>query len=126
MSKSACLLFPFRKDKVTSGMERSNTVEKALTSSIKCFLYTKKNSRLGNPIGSILPDLLHYLNNSEVYSSKQDELKDDLAKQFPEVDFTEVLFYSGNGTDAITVYLKVKYYTPLTDLVQFDMQLNTN
>lgn len=105
-------------------MERADTVEKTLTSAIKCFLYTRKNSRLGNPIGSILPDLIHGLNSVDIYNAKQEELRDDLTKQFPEVDFVEVLFYSGTGTDATTVYLRVKYYTELTDLQQFDLQLN--
>ena len=117
--KTANLLFPFKKDIINNGLERSNTVEKAITSSIKIFLMTQPNSRMGNPIGCSLTTMIQNTFTEEQLDNKKDDILVELENQFPEVKFIEF--------DLIQIltnlYVRIQYYTPITDIVDFEIKI---
>lgn len=118
MPKTASLLFPFKKHIIDDGLERCDTVEKALTSAIKAFLMTNKNSRMGNPIGCSLTDMIQNIYTDENLSDKEDEILIELENQFSEVKFIEFKLIQ-NFTD---LYVRIQYFTQITDIVDFEFK----
>lgn len=123
MAKSASSLFPF-KESPEGFLERATTVEQTLNSAIKCFIFTPKNSRLGNPVGSRVPELVHKLLTALQLQQEQQELQLELSTQFPEVTFVQVTLTRGTGVEKPTLSLAITYSTPLTQLVELSFIIN--
>jgi phage baseplate assembly protein W len=90
MKNSACLLFPFKYDNENECMARAHTVEDTVVSAIRVFVCTRKGSRVGNNIGSFLPELLLTGVPLSQLSNLSEELKKELKEQFPGVDILGV------------------------------------
>jgi hypothetical protein len=118
MAKSASLLFPFKIDPINNGLERANNPEKALTSAIKAFLMTNKNSRMGNPIGCSLPDMIQNTYTEDTLINKEEEILAELENQFPEVKFVEFRLIQ----NFVELHVRVQYFTQVTDIVEFEFK----
>lgn len=90
MQESASLHFPFKYDNENECLLRAFTVEDTIISAIKCFLCTRKGSRVGTTLGSFLPELLFQGIPLSRLASLGDELKDELESQFSGCTFLEV------------------------------------
>ena len=118
MAKSSSLLFPFKKDIINDGLERCDTVEKALTSAIKSFLMTDKNSRMGNPIGCSLPNMIQKTFTEDSLLNKEDDILAELENQFPEVKFIEFRLIQ----NFVDLFVRIQYFTSVTDIVEFEFK----
>ncbi len=114
MKPSASLKFPFRQDNENDCLKRAHTVEETIISAIRLYLITKPGSRVGNMVGSFVPELLYQLLPSAALPNLADQLKGDLIAQFPGVDFIEVTL-TRNINDGGLVDLVIKItFTVLT------------
>jgi len=87
---SASLLFPFKYDNQNDCLKRATTIEETLLAAMRVFLITRKGSRLGNNVGSFLPELLLNAVPKKTLYALSDELKQELQQQFLGVQFLEV------------------------------------
>ena len=92
INPSGSILFPFGYDNENDCLLRAFTIEDTLLSAIRCFLVTRKGSRVGNNVGSFLPELLLQTIPSSSLSGFASELQNELSQQFPGVDFLNVTF----------------------------------
>lgn len=90
MRKSASLKFPFREDFENNCLKRAHTVEETIISAIRLYLLTPVGSRVGNKIGCFISELLYQTIPSNNLDSFAAQLKSDLTKQFPGVEFISV------------------------------------
>lgn len=119
MKRTTSLKFPFRKDIITSGLERNDTVEATLNSAIKSFLMTKKNSRMGNPIGSSLTDMIQNTYTNEKLSIKEEDILTELGNQFPEVKFIKFDLMQ----NFVDLFVRIKYFTAITNIQEFEFKI---
>lgn len=108
MQESASLHFPFKYDNENECLLRAFSVEDTVISSIKCFLLTRKGSRVGSTLGSFLPELLFQGIPTSRLSSLADELKSELESQFAGVNFLEVLLERTLADDTSTLNVKIQ------------------
>ena len=108
MIQSASLLFPFRYDNENDCMKRATTIEETLLAAMRVFLITRRGSRLGNNVGSFLPELLLTAVSKKTLYALSDELKQELQQQFVGVQFLEVLLTPEviNNTSVLKVSIK--------------------
>lgn len=90
MRRSASAEFPFGTDLENNCLKRATTIEDTLLAAIRIFLVTKPGSRVGNMVGSLLPELLLSLVPVRTLPTLANELKEQLITQFPGVDFLAV------------------------------------
>ena len=107
MKPSACAYFPFTSDNENNCLKRSTTVEQAITSSIRIFCSTKKGSRLGNKIGSFIPELKHQLIKTSDLPKLAEEARRELNDQFPGVNFLNVEFSKDFQTNSSVLSIKI-------------------
>lgn len=88
---SASLVFPFKYDNQNDCLKRATTIEETLLAAMRTFLITRKGSRLGNNVGSFLPELLLTAISKKTLYALSDELKQELQREFQGVQFLEVL-----------------------------------
>jgi len=121
MNNSASAEFPFRNDNENDCLKRAETVEDTILSAIRLFLVTKKGSRLGNTIGTFVPDLLLELIPTKNLIALSSELKEELTAQFPGVDFISTNItrdFSDNVVNLIiTITLTISGKNNIIDLV---------
>lgn len=119
MKQSASLLFPFTADNENNCLKRTNTVEYMLLSAIRIFLLTRKGSRVGNYVGSFLPELFYQNIPTSSLSSLAESLKEELINNFPGVDFLIVSLTRDESPE--TLNLKISFSSGLqeniTDLI---------
>jgi len=108
MNNSASAEFPFKTDNENNCLKRAETVEDTILSAIRLFLVTRRGSRLGNVIGSFIPELLLELVPVSTLSNLSSQLKEELTNQFPGVDFidTNLTRDLSNGTVDLVVSIK--------------------
>lgn len=90
MRTSASALFPFSIDAENDCLKRAHNIEDTLLSAIRLFLITRKGSRLGNYVGSFLPELLLQVISTSSLHSLANELRTELINNFPGVEFLNV------------------------------------
>lgn len=90
MKRSGSAQFPFGTDNENNCLQRAETVEDIILSAIRLYIITKRGSRVGNLIGSIIPDLLLELIAVKTFAALAEQLQSDLINQFPGVDFISV------------------------------------
>lgn len=120
MANSGSVLFPFEEDLQNRSLKRATTLVDVFNSAIKCFILTDPMSRLGNPVGSSIPQLIHQLLSDEDIASVQDEIKNELAEQFPEIEFLDI---SLESIDKVSWKILVKYTTPFIDIIDLELLL---
>jgi|SRR6185369_11551357 len=124
MQQSASAYFPFNIDNVNNCLKRTTTVEDTLLSAIRIFLLTRKGSRVGNPSGSIVPDLLYQLIPQEQLPNLAAEIKTELSEQFPGVDFVGVTLVPQFLDNTYSLILTITFTTPnQLNVSQLIMQL---
>jgi hypothetical protein len=109
MNPSASLVFPFKYDSENNCLKRATTVEDTILSAIRCFLVTKKGSRVGSNIGSFLTELLLQTVNSAQLGAFAGELKNELITQFPGVDFLSVFLERGEDFNKADLIVKISF-----------------
>lgn len=112
MNNSGSLVFPFRYDNENECLRRAFTVEETVLSAIKCFLITRKGSRVGSNIGSFLPELLLQGLPLSKLQTLSDELKNELEGQFPGVTFLSVIFLSELNEKVSTLKVSINLKVP--------------
>lgn len=93
--------FPFKYDSENDCLLRTFTIETTLIAAIRCFVITRKGSRLGNNIGSFLPELLLTTIPTSSLGGLASQLKQELTDQFPGVEFLGVTFIRENVNPSI-------------------------
>lgn len=113
--------FPFQTDNLTNALRRCDNVNDTLISIVKQFLLTRKGSRLGNPIGSSLLDMLYNLYPKADLKVQERIQKQELTEQFPEISFHNVLLNIKNINDVSTLEMKITLSTSITDILEFEL-----
>lgn len=123
MLPSASASFPFRLDYENDCLKRAHSIEDTLLSAIRIFLLTRKGSRVGNNVGSFLPELL--LNNIAVsrLPSLANELKTELITNFPGVDFLNVVMSQNLEERNSDLIVKISFSTANQTNI-FELTLN--
>lgn len=125
--KSGGVHFPFQEDLKNESLLRATTVEDIIASCIKAFLITEPNSRRGNPIGSIVPSLLHQLIPVSQIGKFEEEIKQELIIQFPGVTFSRVSLTPSIDTEdtgkVSSLRLGVLFSTPLSEINELTIEL---
>lgn len=106
---SASLLFPFQTNNETDSFRRAETIEDTLLSAIRCFLVTRKGSRVGNSIGSFLPELLLQIIPTNQMAGLANELQNELTGQFPGVSFINCTFDRENVDNVSTLLVTISF-----------------
>jgi hypothetical protein len=114
MLNSASLVFPFHEDYENSCLKRATTIESTILSAVRLFLITRKGSRLGNSIGSILPELLFNLISFQRLGTIGNQIKAELTQQFPGINFIDVSL-SLQRNETVDVIVKIKLTIPTQD-----------
>lgn len=109
LQPSGSLLFPFQYDNENNCLKRATTIEDVLLSCIRCFLLTKKGSRVGSNIGSFLPELVLQTISTSQLLSLAGELKQELEDQFQGVDFISVVLQRGEGTNITELVVSIQF-----------------
>lgn len=120
MANSGSVLFPFEEDSQNRSLKRATSIVQVFNSAIKSFILTDPMSRLGNPIGSFIPQLIHQLVPDEEINEIADDIKNELSEQFPEIEFLDIQLSS---IDKVSWHLLVKYTTPFIDIVDLELIL---
>jgi len=107
MKQSASAYFPFSTDKENNCLRRTHNVEDAVCSAIRIFCITRKGSRLGNPKGSIIPDLKFQLIKNENLRLLSSEFRNELIQQFPGVNFINVDFQNKTEKDFVGLAINI-------------------
>ncbi len=110
MKQSGSLLFPFKQNNENDCLERAYTVEDTVISSIKVFLITRKGSRVGSDIGSILPSLKFSLINSSQIKTYEKEIEKELIENFPGVDFINIKLEQKRIENSFTLKLDIQLF----------------
>lgn len=125
--RSGSVHFPFQEDLKNQSLLRATTVEDVIASSIKAFLLTEPGSRRGNPIGSIVPSLLHQLIPSSQITKIEEEIKRELVAQFPGVIFNRVQLTPSIDTEntgkVSSLRLGIIFNTPVSELSELTIDL---
>ena len=123
MLPSASCSFPFRLDNENDCLKRAHSIEDTLLSAIRIFLLTRKGSRIGNNVGSFLPELL--LNNIAIsrLPSLANELKTELITNFPGVDFLNVVMSQNLNEGSSDLIVKISFSTANQTNI-FELTLN--
>lgn len=108
MKPSGSLYFPFAHDNENECMLRAFTVEDTVLSSIKCFVLTRKGSRVGTNFGSFLPEILLTTISTKKFPEIATELKSELSSQFSGVTFLDVLLTQDLTQQNATIFLSIK------------------
>ena len=116
--------FPFEEDLKNESLLRASTVEDIIASSIKAFLLTDVGSRRGNPIGSIVPSLLHKLIPSSQLVKFEEEIKQELVVQFPGVTFQKVTLTPSADLNVSSLKIGIIFNTPISELSELTLQLS--
>jgi hypothetical protein len=106
---SASMAFPFKNDNENNCFKRTHTNEDAIMSAVRCFITTRKGSRLGNNIGSFLPELLMELIPNSKLGELSVRLRDELSNQFPGVDFVNVAISRQLTRNASELIVKITF-----------------
>lgn len=112
MIESASLYFPFEYDNEHECLRRAHTIEETILSCIKCFLLTRKGSRVGTNFGSILPELVLQTVQFKKLKEFESEVLSELGNQFPGVSFLEVLFTRGEDKNKNVLFVDIKLQIP--------------
>lgn len=113
--------FPFKTDNQTDSLERCSTPIDTMISVVTQFLKTRKRSRLGKNVGSILPDMLYNLYTNDSLTSYSSLVKQDLIEQFPEFTFHS-LYMEMQMIDGIsTLVVRIEISSIVTDITQFEI-----
>lgn len=123
---SAIAIFPFQNDYENNCLARATTINDTLLSAIRAYLVTPRGSRLGNMVGSFLPDIINDLIGINDLTGLAERLKSDLNDQFVGVNFINVsmtLDFSNNFVDLI---LQITFSTNYTNLQQLNFTFPTN
>lgn len=123
-TRTGSVFFPFQTDLKNESLLRAGTIEEVIASSIKAFLLTDPGSRRGNPIGSIVPSLLHKLIPSEQLSKFEEEIKQELVNQFPGVTFQRVTLTPSLDENVSSLKIGIIFNTPVSDLSELTLQLS--
>lgn len=124
LAPSGSLVFPFKYDNENDCMQRAFTIEEVLLASIRSFLCTRKGSRLGNNIGSFLPELLLQGIPVSKLSSLSDELKRELSNQFQGVKFISVALNREISDNVVRLRVVIKFSVDSSDnIMDLDMSL---
>jgi phage baseplate assembly protein W len=123
-TRSGSVHFPFATDLKNQSLQRAYTVEDVIASSIKAFLLTDPGSRRGNPVGSILPSLIHQLIPSNQINKFEEEIKQELVNQFPGISFQKVTLTPSLEQDVSSLKIGIIFSTPVTELSELTLQLS--
>jgi phage baseplate assembly protein W len=110
---SASLIFPFKVDDENSCLLRATTIEDTLMSAIRCFLVTRKGSRVGNNIGSFLPELLLQTIPTSALQGFASELRDELTQQFDGVEFLNVTMSMDKSDNVSSLIVVITFTTAI-------------
>lgn len=111
MKSSGSARFPFRYDNENDCLARAHSVEDTLLSAIRIFLLTRKGSRVGNNVGSFLPELLLQSLKLSQLPSLASELKTELINNFPGVDFLDVTLNRDLESNISDLIVKITFTT---------------
>jgi len=114
--QSGSLHFPFEEDFQNQSLRRAETVEDVIASSIRCFLVTEPGQRRGNPIGSFVPGLLHQLIPQSKLPTIENELKQELTNQFPNVTFHQVSLVQERSDKVNNIRIGIRFSTAVTSV----------
>ena len=120
MKQSASAYFPFVNDNTNNCLLRSFTAEDTVSSAIRCFLLTKKGSRLGNKVGSIVSNLKYQLIRDSDLPNLGEEIRKELVSQFNGITFLKVDLSKdlsgGTSNLLINIYFSVYNQSNIFDL----------
>ena len=120
MKQSASAYFPFENDNTNNCLLRAFTIEDTVSSAIRCFCLTKKGSRLGNKVGSIVSELKYQLIKDVDLPNLGEEIRKELVAQFNGVNFLKVDLSKelSNKTSnlLINIYFSVYNQSNITEL----------
>lgn len=122
--RSGSVHFPFQEDLKNESLLRATTVEDIIASSIKAFLLTEPGSRRGNPIGSIVPSLMHKLIPTSQLNKFEEEIKQELVTQFPGVAFNRVTLTPSLDEKVSSLKIGIIFSTPISDLAELTLDLS--
>jgi phage baseplate assembly protein W len=122
--RSGSVHFPFQEDLKNESLLRATTVEDIIASSIKAFLVTNPGSRRGNPIGSIVPSLLHKLIPSDSLNKFEEEIKQELVTQFQGITFNRVVLTPSLEDNVSTLKIGIIFSTPISELAEITLELS--
>lgn len=115
MRPSASALFPFKLDNENDCLARAHSIEDTLLSAIRIFLLTRKGSRVGNNVGSFLPELLLQTISSTQLPALAGELKTELITNFPGVEFLNVTLDRDLEFNVSDLVVKISFSTANQD-----------
>ena len=118
--QSAALIFPFKEDLQNRSLRRATSAEQNFNSAIGAFLVTEPMSRFGNPVGSIVPSLIHRLMPETDIVPIEEEIKKEISEQFPEIT---VLDTTLERYDEVSWILTIRYTSAITEIVDFQLLL---
>lgn len=124
MRNSASLQFPFKWDNENECLLRAFTVEDTVLSAIRCFLITRRGSRVGTNLGSFLPELLLEGVPVSKLPALSDELKIELEAQFEGVKFLSVVLRQDLSDQVSTLLVHIKLSIPTkANVIELDLGL---
>lgn len=124
MKNSASLQFPFKWDNENECLLRAFTVEDTVLSAIRCFLITRRGSRVGSNLGSFLPELLLQGVPVSKLPELSDELRIELESQFEGVQFLSVVLERDLSDLVSTLKVHIKLSIPTTsNIIELDLGL---
>lgn len=115
LKPSASWMFPFAIDNSNDCLLRSFTIEDTLLSSIRCFLVTRKGSRVGNNVGSFLPELLLQAIPTSALQGFASELRNELTQQFDGVEFLNVTMTMDKSDNVSSLIVTITFTTASQD-----------
>jgi len=115
---SGSLLFPFQTNNETDSFRRSEAREDTILSAIRCFLITRKGSRVNNNVGSFLPELLLQIIPTNQLAGLANELQNELTQEFPGVQFLSVTFDRENIDNVSTLQVTISFSVPSVQNIQ--------
>ena len=115
LKPSGSLLFPFQFDNENNCFLRAFTVEDTVMSAIRSFLVTRRGSRVGNNVGSFLPELIMTLIPPSSLSAFATELRQELTQQFPGVEFLNVTMAMDQTDNVSSLIVTITFTTANQD-----------
>lgn len=103
--------FPFSFDNENNCLLRTYTVEDTVMSAIRAFLVTRRGSRVGNNVGSFLPELLMTIIPPSSIGAFATELRQELTQQFPGVEFLNVVMEMNRSDKVSSLIVTITFTT---------------
>jgi phage baseplate assembly protein W len=118
MTNWGCTYFPFEENYQDKSLRKAASINDTIKSCIRCFLLTEKGQRRGNPIGSILPTLVHKLISEDELSSYADDIKNELVTQFPGIIFYNVVLAKNIDNNISSLNVQISFSTPISEVTE--------